>query len=704
MDEAETQAPVPVTGPEGVPELRVHGVGGSHGPRMLGFESSAEVTVVGEGVGGTRVLTRRRDPSVESYDWGDLTSGSGTRSLWIILLPFTLLNIAGWMHPPVARTSPARVVLVRVLVHVLSVLLTATYVFSFGILLVDLIGWQWFRRLALPTNESSYAAGAPPLASTVDTQRIGMFLGLLALLAVVVVMMYLAGRSQVRFEKSALSPEVGAGLTGEDRWGDDERLSSKGFFFHPTAANRRVTVHRWIVGVSWGLVAAWSLYRAYIADLEVNERLNISNLLGPCSLAALLAIGVLFVVSWGNGRRPGERWVRCAPAIAATISFALVNAVFSGAILLLLKRLNDAPKRPDGAPGLQAGPEVNIVDAWGFIVLVLGGVALVIWARLMFLRPADDVDDRSAAPGRPLDGADAVYRKDIAKSRFLADLAKKGGGVALALAGSLVVTDAVVVIHRSLLKDPDSLFLPAPTAAELDSLLYRVGAYVLPALVLVFVQIVRKSQGGARTVASTLWDVLTFWPRRFSPFAVRPYSERAVPELQGRVARHLVERDSRLLLSVHSQGSILAFAALAPLPAERLGNVALVTYGSPIRTIYATFFPAYFGAEEVEALRAKLPSPGDDLLGWRNFYRRTDPIGGPVFDASGGSPSEPDCLLDDPHTGRATPSEALTEAPLEHDRPAWSQLAVHSYYLQEPELKRWVRDVRVALDEQSQSG
>lgn len=704
MDEAGTHGPVTVTGPDAAPELRVHGVGGSHGARMLGFESDVEVAVVGEGVGGTRVLARRRDPSVESYDWGDLTSGSGTRSLWIILLPFTLLNLAGWMHPPVPRTSQGRVVLIRRLVHALSVLLTATYVFSFGTLLVDLVGWQWFRRLALPADESRYAADASPLPSTVGTQRIGMFVGLAALLVIVLVMMYLAGKSQVRFEETPLSPEVQGGLTGEEPWGPDERLSSRGFFFHPKAADRRVAVHRWVVAVSWLLVAAWSLYRAYVADLDVDERLKISNLLGPCSVLVLVGLGVLYLVSWANGRRPGERWVRCAPAIAATLSFALVNAVFSGATLLLLKRLNDAPKRPHSAPTLQAGPEVNIVDAWGFVLLVLGAAAVATWLMSSRRRPADDVSDRSAAPGRPLDGADEVYRKDIAKGRFLAMLAHRGGGVVLAVAAALVVTAAVVVSYRSLLKDPDSLFLPAPTPAELNSFLYRVGAYALPALVLLLVQIVRKSQGGARTFASTLWDVLTFWPRRFSPFAVRPYSERAVPELQGRVAHHLAERRHRLLLSVHSQGSILGFAALAPLRPESLRDVALVTYGSPIRTIYATFFPAYFGTDEVEALRAKLPPPRDGLLGWRNFYRPTDPIGGPVFGPTGGPAPEADCVLDDPYTQRTTPAESLTAAPLEHDRPPWTQLAVHSYYLQEPELKRWVRDVRVALDQRPRSG
>jgi hypothetical protein len=37
------------------------------------------------------------------------------------------------------------------------------------------------------------------------------------------------------------------------------------------------------------------------------------------------------------------------------------------------------------------------------------------------------------------------------------------------------------------------------------------------------------------------------------------------------------------------------------------------------------------------------------------------------------------------------------EAPLEHDRPAWTQIAVHSYYLNEPALKRWVIRLKTAM-------
>ena len=134
-------------------ELRIHGVGGSPGPRLLGFDLPTSVETVGEGVGGTVVVARRDDVTVEGYDWGDLTSGSGTQPFWVLLLPFTVLNAAGWMHPTGRGLRP----LCRAMVHVLSVLLSLTYVFSLALLLVDLVGYQWTRRVFCPNPAATCA-------------------------------------------------------------------------------------------------------------------------------------------------------------------------------------------------------------------------------------------------------------------------------------------------------------------------------------------------------------------------------------------------------------------------------------------------------------------------------------------------------------------------------------------------------------------
>ena len=666
-------------------ELRVHGVGGSPGPRMLGFDSKQDIVIVGEGIGGTAVFARRYDPSVESYDWGDLTSGTGSKPFWVFLLPFTLINLAGWMHPPEDRSAPWLIPSIRGLVHLLSGLLTAMYVFTFGIILVDIAGFQWTRRLAAPATE------------IVWQQKAGVGAGLVLLLGVVAALVYTAGSSQTQFEQQPLSALQDMDRPADEPWRPGERLSWQGFFFHPMAARRRFRAHLLIALVCWLMVCGVAVYRTFIDPYgDYNTPLELHDLLSVVSGIAYVAVAVLWLTALGAKRRPRERWTRTGPAIAATLAFGLVNAIVSGTILLLTKQLNRVPDRPANATSLQPGPEVNLVDVWGGLALGFLAAAIVFGVIVVFKPPAktDDVQpDRSSGPGCEVDGLPGSMRKPLARARFFAILAKRGWVVALLIALSIYLVGLVSVAFRVDWKWFPELGPPSDQNAPL----YQVGAYALPALALLLVQVVRKGRKGARTFASTLWDVFTFWPRRFSPLAVRPYSERAVPELQGRILHHTKNKKEPcpLVLAVHSQGTVLAFAALSPLTADQLQRVALVTYGSPIASIYAMFFPAYFGDEQVAVLRDKLPKLPGGLAGWQNFYRRTDPIGGPIF----GDDCDTEVL--DPFRGPAV-DIADSTPPRERDAAPWLRVSGHSYYEQEPALKDWVRRVRLALDQQDQ--
>jgi hypothetical protein len=653
---------------------------------MLGFDSTQDIVIVGEGVGGTSVFARRNDPSVESYDWGNLTSGTGSKPFWVFLLPFTLINLAGWMHPPDGRASRRLIQTIRGLVHLLSALLTATYVFTFGIILVDIVGYQWTRRLAEPAEE------------VVWQQKVGVGLGLLALLGVVGALVYTAGTSQAQFEQQPLSSLQDMDRPGGEPWAPGERLSWQGFFFHPQAARRRFRAHLLVAVVCWLLVCGVAVYRTLLEPYtDYRTPLDLHDLLSVCSGIAYVAVALLWLTSLGAKRGSGERWTRAGPAIAATLAFGLVNAVVSGTILLLIKQLNKLPSHPKNpAAALLPGPEVNLVDVWGGLALGFVVAAIVLGAIVVFkpLAGTDDVQpDRSSGPGCEVDGLPRPMRKPLARARFLAVLVKRGWIVALLVALSIYLVGLVSVSFRVRWRWFPQLGPPS----DQNAVLYQVGAYVLPALALLLVQVVRKGRKGARTFASTLWDVFTFWPRRYSPLAVRPYSERAVPELQGRILHHTKDKKEPcpLVLAVHSQGSILAFAALSPLSADQLQRVALVTYGCPVSSIYAMFFPAYFGPEEVTALRDKLPKLPGGRAGWRNFYRRTDPIGGPVF-ADTDTP-ENDTEVLDPFRGPAT-DLADTTPPRERDAAPWLRVSGHSYYEQEPALKDWVKSVRLALD------
>ncbi|MFD9101711.1 hypothetical protein ACFVZN_11635 [Streptomyces virginiae] len=128
----------------------------------------------------------------------------------------------------------------------------------------------------------------------------------------------------------------------------------------------------------------------------------------------------------------------------------------------------------------------------------------------------------------------------------------------------------------------------------------------------------------ARRTIGILWDVGTFWPRAAHPFAPPCYAERAVPDLTWRMAGWTGRTGGRLVISGHSQGSVLAAAAVWQLPPPVRRRVALLTYGSPLARLYGRWFPAYFGPGPLAALHR-------DVDCWRNLWRATDPIGGPAL-------------------------------------------------------------------------
>lgn len=144
---------------DGVTELRVHGVGGTPPEALLNEEHPVRVS--GDRHAG---FYRRREelqvnPRVEAFSWGGLTAGGGTRALWLLLLPFALVNLAGWMHAANEsdksgtpnetdvpkgeywdqRTSAP---VAKALVRLFSVTITSMLVLFVSAVALDLVGYQ----------------------------------------------------------------------------------------------------------------------------------------------------------------------------------------------------------------------------------------------------------------------------------------------------------------------------------------------------------------------------------------------------------------------------------------------------------------------------------------------------------------------------------------------------------------------------------
>jgi hypothetical protein len=169
------------------------------------------------------------------------------------------------------------------------------------------------------------------------------------------------------------------------------------------------------------------------------------------------------------------------------------------------------------------------------------------------------------------------------------------------------------------------------------------------------------SNPGFRRTIGILWDVGTFWPRATHPLAPPSYGERAIPDLLYRVEglTRLDDpgadpaRGDLVVLSCHSQGSVIGASVVAASSYAALSRTALLTYGNPLRRLYARFFPAYFGPEQLERIgcllvtrssqedSAEHPDGRREAWPWRSLQRPSDPIGGPVFRDARPLPASP---------------------------------------------------------------
>ena len=317
--------------------------------------------------------------------------------------------------------------------------------------------------------------------------------------------------------------------------------------------------------------------------------------------------------------------------------------------------------RPTSAPAVPlVVPQVLI---WSPLAQTAWLVGLVIWllvALLAFRRSHADIDELVAQEIPPR------YQSECRKVRRRAAFAHRAERL-LDIIGAFtsVLAIGLIVVAAGGNKAPwersESL---APLAT--------IGMYVALALGAGLVMLgsrVRTSEG-ARKGVGVLWDLTTFWPRAAHPLAPPCYAERVVPELRTRVDWALryvrdttnLRAGNRVVLSGHSQGSVIVCAVLSRTPRADLTRVRVITYGSQIRALYGRVFPAVFGPEQIgyeptprmtRLTRAEPDAPSTtpaasappwearpaSLAGrlhaaggsWVNLFRRTDHLGFRVF-------------------------------------------------------------------------
>ncbi|WP_374214982.1 hypothetical protein [Streptomyces longispororuber] len=690
-------------------ELLVHGVGGTTPQEMLddpqtvrvSGDETAAVFRRGEDVDAeARPEDYRGKPVPEAYVWCNLTSGNGSRALWLLLLPFMVVNLAHWMRPN-ARRKSRNVRLYGLLVRLTGLTLTVLLVAAVCEVALDLTAWQcagtaacadqraWLGFLAVDAHGAGGWWSQPgrrlALASLVPT-------------ALTALLWYLSHRTWSAYESQRPLPHQPDADDGET----SGALGRPGFWYGRRLVARLRAAHTAAglltvaaaVGTSaarhdrapggpvvldvlgWALVGSLAVGTLLVVGVVARRgrsenKLDISldkTLVRalPYGALGLLVLSMLYA-GWSRpdwrsaGRLPGDTTfggialvqgaLVIALAVVATAIYrtapdhrtalrglggpatamlaCALGGVMTGGIA---QRVADWL---DGTSGLIKGPPVllswqaAVIPPLLVIVAVLCAALAVRTARVKKREKTQvgldyALDERSAEPGERPDPTRTARIAGTRARAALTDRAPLMIGVVSSvtlLLGALAVAGAWATgkVPGTAAEGTFSVVEGAADTAQ------ALGSWLIGFGFILFVTWGRRAykDASARRTIGILWDVGTFWPRAAHPFAPPCYAERAVPDLTWRMATWTRATGGRLVLSGHSQGSVLAAAAAWQLHPSVRKRVGLLTYGSPLERLYGRWFPVHFGPAALTSLHRQVDC-------WRNLHRRTDPIGGPI--------------------------------------------------------------------------
>lgn len=653
-----------------VTEVRIHGVSGTPPDAMLATDP---VVLESRQNGHIQVYAPVSVPAgVRAYRWSSLTSGSVWSALWLALLPFMLCNVAGFSLPVL---PPGRRRLAGALLRTAGFALTVMFSLITAQGFIDVGAYQYLHRrmewLTAPVGVGLGGLAAAGLiilgwvelsrggtAGTTDTGGSPDFLRLgevrfwsrhkieddLRLVHLAVALLAIASIGFDSFE------QIGADLPPVAGW-----------LLAAVAAVVAIAAGMVVTGRSAGRLPRLSLYAAaglWVAIALFAATRQASPTPGPSDLTlsrhpigwtvaayGLLTIGLLVVNLTAADRTNAVT----APAL---LTIAGASGASVGAALIQVSATATDGIPPTWIGSLAAGYLSGIL----LIAAVTLGMALLLagrsseeanrlWETVRRLR------DRLAVVLWTVVGTTALLTVGFIGGRFgwwdfevpalipttlatfdlallttfLIRVGKRRGAV-LALAGSLLAAWAA---SRGLLDRRGALdwsFDGYEATATTLTILVPLGLVVGRV-----VGALRNSD--QRRGLAVAWDVGSFFPRRHHPFAPPSYGATAVTDL----AEFVTEQSTRtgaVIVAPHSQGSVIAVAALM-LQGNPPPGVALLTFGSPVGSLYRRFFPVWFG--DMTDLESALADR------WVNLFRIDDPIAGPI----GGGMDWP--AMSDPH-------------------------------------------------------
>lgn len=592
-------------------ELRIHGVSGTPASEMLGGDVEPDPRFAGTHGAATVLRPSGGDGTLLAYRWASRTSGTAARSLWLLLVPYMLHNVAGWALPPAPdRRHRWAVGLTRVaglLLTLIFSLVTAIGVIDIGALQVMHLRW------GIPWSVSLWA---------------GVVVSALTMSA----LWFTSSRAE---ESENDRPYLRSTHVATALWGIWATVATTGGAVadqpHP-------------VGSTWVLPAALSVMVAASSTWRGLE--DVTRVAGMASVAA-------------TGLLTFAGLVRYAPAIPE-VAVVSVGAPLRGTVLAYLvvgvatTALAWSADHPDAGPavasllalagatgasvgagavvaagaafGVSATPSTGAF-AEGFLVGTLAIVAVTAMHGWSHAEPADTPSERLLKTivsvrddVRPI--LIAIPGITVAVSALVLSgldgvLPWAGLAAAVGVGASTAAAAWKLRLGRFVAVGPILMAVGAVAALVVGFRTVSVAFALILPFGLVVARIVRAwTDAERRRVLAIPWDVGSFFSRRFHPFSPPTYRDVVRRDLTSVIDR--LSQNGAVIVSAHSQGSVVGTDTLYAMDHP---GVSLLTYGSPIGTLYQRFFPVSFDPANIDRVHA------DE---WINLWRPTDPIGGAI--------------------------------------------------------------------------
>jgi hypothetical protein len=378
---------------DGVTELRIHGVGGTTPDALLEQTGVRQVTGDGE-AGFYRGAIPEPGRTVEAYSWGGLTARSWSRAFWVLLLPFSLVNLAGWMvEPPAGDSRLRRTFGVRwheALVLVIGMLTTVLFVIWTALITMNLLAFQCGAIAACRTGAWYVRFLEHPYFTDQPGRRI--VVGAVVPLALLGLFRWLGRSTRTRYEGFADSDRqrdrVSQSATNRmaSVIGDPELWSASAW--QAQAERLHVAATLLVLGGLLGRVSA-EFERRFDVDVvpDIGYPLFAVSLL----LAGAVVVG-LFLVAFRSHRWLGDQtaWLDRASVIVTVIAAAVMAVALVLTWNLAVPDARLLEPRPEPGPG---GAEIiqPVTDLWGFgwapiLLLVLAVLGVVGFSLIQLVR------------------------------------------------------------------------------------------------------------------------------------------------------------------------------------------------------------------------------------------------------------------------------------------------------------------------------